>query len=223
MIEFVKLFLSHPVHNIITLSQQSAPALDNISEDDQVPPKLPMKRKSTLSSSLAAKYDETIGANLSQQGMQSRSAAEINTNQNNAEEEIYDTVGSSQNHNMLHPQPRERPRSLPPDSFETPMTVPIPAPRHKPMENHEVQPQGRPIPKPRPRTMILRTESADNLLRSKTLSAENLIKSNPALDRIRSGSEVGALSAPAVPLKRAQMYRSQERVSSNGDGKESKF
>lgn len=182
-----------------------------------------MKRKSTLSSSLAAKYDETIGANLSQHGMQSRSAAEINANEHNTEQEVYDTIGSCQNQNMLHPQPKERPRSLPPDSFETPVAVPVPAPRHKPNDNTEMQPQGRPIPKPRPRTMILRTESADNLLRSKTLSAENLIKSNPALDRIRSGSEVGALSAPAVPLKRAQMYRSQERVSSNGDGRESKF
>ncbi|XP_065059429.1 dedicator of cytokinesis protein 3-like isoform X2 [Rhopilema esculentum] len=201
----------------------SAPALDNITEDEQAPPKLPMKRKSTLSSSLAAsKYDEAIGANLSQHGTHCQSAFEINKNRDYSEQTFQASlVNADQNGGVGNGLVNERPKSMPPDAFES--GRPIPVSRHaSTMASKEQQTQKRPIPKPRPRTMILRTESADNLLTSKTMSAENLSKSIPAGERMRSGSEI-ASAGPPVPLKRAQRYRSQEGICDDVNSKESRF
>lgn len=194
---------------LCSLSPQSAPALDNISEDEQLPPKLPMKRKSTLSSSIAAaKLEEAIGENLSQHGLQSKSAFEI------AREDSRSNETKEQNGNIEHA--KERPRSLPPDS-----ETPFPIARKKPPE--EIG-EARPVPKPRPRTMFLKSDSPHQVLKSKTMSAENLLKTFPSVERIRSGSEIGN-NAPPVPLKRAQMYRSQEGINHNSinASKESKF
>ena len=193
---------------------QSAPALDNISEDEQMPPKLPIKRKSAISSHLSAvKYDEAIGENLSQHGMQLTSAFEVNMRPEGQINEVEEHNGTLENE-----QRRERPRSLPPDNTDA-AAVPIPTPRLK-SETSET----RPIPKPRPKTMILKHDSSGQILKYKTMSAEDLLKTIPAVDRVRSGSEVGS-NVPPVPLKRAQMYRSQEGISHStvNNSKESKF
>jgi len=192
----------------------SAPALDNISEDEQMPPKLPMKRKSTISST-SMKYEEAIGENLSHHGMQLTSGVEVNMN--------YDTrVPEMSEHNgtVVEDQKRERPKSLPLDATEVGAT-PVPAPRNHPKTEATAP---RPIPKPRPKTMILKSDHTGKIMKSKTMSAENLLQANPAVQRIRAGSELGK-NMPPVPLKRAQMYRSQEGISSNASNssKESKF
>ena len=182
-----------------------------------------MKRKSTLSSSLAAsKYDEAIGANLSQHGTHCQSSFEINKNRDYSEQTFQASlVNADQNGGVANGLVNERPKSMPPDAFES--GRPIPVSRHaSTTTSKEQQTQKRPIPKPRPRTMILRTESADNLLTSKTMSAENLSKSIPAGERMRSGSEI-ASAGPPVPLKRAQRYRSQEGICDDVNSKESRF
>lgn len=174
-----------------------------------------MKRKSTLSSSITAgKYEEAIGENLSQHGVQSTSAYDINTRQEAVFNEAEESNGPNGNAKV-----KERPRSLPPDGDGA--TYPVAAPRHR-TQNEDAEP--RPVPKPRPRTMFLKSEAADPVLKAKTVSADNLLKTIPSIERVRSGSEIGG-SVPPVPLKRAQMYRSHEGInSSNGSSsKESKF
>ncbi len=191
--------------------------MDNISEDDQVPPKLPMKRKSTLSTkSIMAIYDEQMEQILSPD-----SQVEIKLNE--GDQPIYDCADAS---NKIR---KERPRSMPietQDNYDS-VTYAIQNQSTDPSRVTGAQEQKRPIPKPRPRTVFLRTESADQLYRPRTKSAENLLKNNPAIDRVvRTGTENGA---PPVPLKRAQLYRSQERIGNNNGftsenhQKESKF
>ena len=177
-------------------------------------------------------YDEENEENLSNQNVFSSSAIEINIEDNKAEQPaVHDSVSTAQQ-NGLNNRPKERPRSMPPEPSDPEANQPRPVPRimssHAANSNRSKdngQEERRPVPRPRPRTMIIRAESADNLLRSKTMSAENLLRSIPAIDRVtRTESEVGP---PPVPLKRAQMYRSQEWAGNNGfstdKSKESKF
>ena len=175
-----------------------------------------MKRKSTISNTSAAmKYEEAIGENLSHHGMQSSSAFEVNMNYDTRDPEVGEHNGT-----VVDDQKRERPKSLPLDSTEVGVT-PVPAPRNYPKTETSAP---RPIPKPRPKTMILKSDHTGKIMKSKTMSAENLLQTIPAVQRIRTGSELGR-TMPPVPLKRAQMYRSQEGVSSNtsNSSKESKF
>ena len=175
-----------------------------------------MKRKSTISSSTATiRYEEAIGKNLSQHGMQSKSSYDISTRVETKISETEEHNGTNENE-----QWKERPKSLPPDSNEAAAAT-IPDPKNQPQnETTEL----RPIPKPRPKTMFLKHDSTRQVLRAKTMSAENLLKTIPAVERVRSGSEI-EWNTPPVPLKRAQRYRSQEGISSNAasSSKESKF
>eukprot|EP00794_Sanderia_malayensis_P007122 gene7122-7926_t len=216
----------------------SAPALDNISEDDQVPPKLPMKRKSIISTkSIMAIYDEKM-----EDIFNPEKAVEINIEDDEKESEeqpTYDGLDTCKKNR------KERPRSMPIDAdgsnydavasmVQSQSTASSAAPPQfnnnaTPPDNDTAQAQKRPVPKPRPKTLFMRAGSVNQLHKMRTISAEDLLKSNPAIDRVvRTGIENGA-PPPPVPLKRAQLYRSQERIGNNGyssessTAKESKF
>ncbi len=124
---------------------------------------------------------------------------------------------------------KERPKSMPPDATDSCESVTYRAdnPNGVHLRSESLHEKRRPVPKPRPRTVFLKRDSIESEFpKVRTMSAENLLKSIPAIDRVSKDGQEN--SAPPVPLKRAQMYRSQERIGSNGfssenSAKESKF
>ena len=203
---------------ILFFSPQSAPTLGHIAEDDQEePPSLPQKRRSSGSQSALfglkgrpqtlAVYEEVKDGNSDTFSSPTCDGIAPQNEPGNSERlrtPISETAG-----NVVS---RERPRSLPPNSYEFIQPVPAPRDRFQPQRHVSLRQEGtQPRPKPRPRTMIIkRSGSSDNVIAS---------DSDPVLSRVaKTGVPMlpGGLPPP-VPLKRAQMYRSQERVSNSSE------